>query len=183
MTSKNYIETHQREALEGYRMTEITPTHSPVRAFRLDAPDDEPQMPVLITFTPEGLIIQSQMGPSGSEGNGVLAARGCDLAWFCRVQSQDELLKPFFARKVYQEEAAYRDLLLMSSGSPLDNGVRQLAEDAVALADQGTMMRRLINLGFPMDVVSEVGVDYPLSDAGWICAIHDKFVELRQQVS
>lgn len=183
MTPTSYIEAHQREALEGYLMTEITPLHSPVRAFRLDAPADEPQMPVLITFTPEGLILQSLMGPHGSEGNGVLAARGCDLTWFCQVRTPEELLKPFFARKVYQEEAAYRDLLLLSSGSPLDNGLRTLAEDTAALSDQGTMMRRMLNLGFAMDLISEVGVDYPLGDAGWICAIHEKFIELRQQVS
>lgn len=164
-------------------MTEITPLHSPVRAFRLDAPEDEPQMSVLITFTPEGLIIQGPLGPSGTEGNGVLAARGCDITWFCKVATPEELLKPFFARKVYQEEAAYRDLLLLSSGSPIDNGLRKLAEDTVLLSDQGAMMRRMLDLGFSMEVISEVGVDYPLGDAGWICAIHQKFTELRQQVS
>jgi len=182
MTPKNYVETHQREALLGYQMTEITPLNSPVRAFRLDAPADEPQMSVLITFTPEGLILQGPMGPRGTEGNGVVAAKGCDLNWFCRVESQEELLKAFFALKVYQVEAAYRDLVKMAAGSPLDNRIRTLSEDSKALLDQGVMMRRLLDLGFSMDVASEVGVDYPLDDAGWICAIHDKFVELRLQV-
>jgi hypothetical protein len=184
MTPTTYIEEHQREALEGYQMTEITPPDSPVRAFRLDAPEDEPQMSVLITFTPEGLILQGSMGPSGSEGNGVLATRGCDLVWFCQNHTAEELLKHFFARKVYQPEAAMRDLKLLSSGMPTDpEGLRGMAEDMGLLTDQGMLMKRLRTLGFSIDLASEVGMDYPLDDAGWICAIHRKFVELRQQVS
>jgi len=178
--ARNYLNVDPllREAFANFQLVEITPPQSLVRSFRLDPVKGEPF--VLLTFTPEGLIIQ---GPLGADLKGVFAGKGSDLNWFCKVPTQEALLESFYPCKIYQEEVAYLDLLQMSANSPKGLALCRLAEDTKALSDQGILMRKLLKLGFAMDVISEIGMEYPLQDAGWICAIHAKFVELWLQVS
>ena len=168
----SYISVEQTDTFEDYILEQITPPGSVVQSFRLVSPEEGSKKSVLLTFTPEGITIQGLMGPLGAEGFGVVSQRGASLPWFVSVEKEEELLERFYSHKEYQVEAAERDLIRLN-----------LTVDPGLLHYPNELALELKRLGVPADLMWDVGVDYPLSDAGWICAIQKRFVELRKEVN
>ena len=163
--------------LASYVLQEMTPPGK-VRSFLFRPADwDGKSYHVFITFTPAGIILQ---GPliSGPNGTGLLADRTFD--WFTDVRTPEELL-PEFLQIEWQAEVAARDLIVLASLVP-DSKV---AEKLVTLAKDVEMgelspdglVTQLRTLGFAT-TAHDIGRDYPVDDATWLCAIQLHFSNL-----
>lgn len=177
MPETQYMEYVHQVFLDRFSLREITNSDSTVRAFELYG--GEPDHNILLTFTPQGMSIQGRVGPMGLTGNGVLGGSQCTLEWFLAPKSNEDLLCPFFEHQTYQADVARQGVLNLAAQ---EVGSKQYVlvnlSASSMLEDQGRVITTLLSLGYDIAVSSEIGMAYPLDDAGWICAIQSRFREL-----
>lgn len=145
---------------------------------------------------PEQIIITGDLCPGG---NGILSDFGYGVGWFGRKQSEAYLCSKFIRREWVPERAkealyeALRDTMdtdVQSEGANEDAKVRlDLIEDAIAASDDpcgesaptrsSEAFHEFWNETFG-DSPENEGMDYNPRDAGWLCAIQQRFVECYQ---
>lgn len=175
-----YVRQHMVEALAHHQLDELTPPGSPVRSFRLWSPSLGETLSTLLTFTPEGIVVQGDLRPGE---HGAMSGKECDLEWFEGARTEEEVCEAFL-QETWQAEVAARDLRTLTSPDPAHARALEVFASKVELSgleDEASVRRTLIALGFSPSKYGRVGYDYPLGDAGWLCAIQRRFAALRGQ--
>ena len=169
----SYVVKRMTDVLEAHLLEEVTQSTSPVRSFYLRPPSGGSRRATLLTFTPEGIAIQGDLCP-GTDG---ALAKGFDLAWFEGDVSEEDLCDAFL-KKGFQLLAAARDL--RTSRYAENSYLARLADLAeFGHVDEDHLRRALFEAGLSFQEVDQIGYDFPLDDAGWLCAIQRRFKALR----
>jgi len=171
----SYIADHMRQSLANH---ELTPVQTGVvTAYRMGRPHTR-MMSTLILFTPEGIALMGDLTP---ERHGSISALGYGLDWFAGTLSEDYLCKKFLTTR-WVHELAINELrdprsYLREDITP-ETGAR-LDEIAHELADHGCewVAEQIMDLGFD----NVPGFGYDPGEAGWLCAIQQRFAELYGQ--
>jgi len=181
----SYIEAHMRNSLKGHVLEQVldTPTF---KAFYLKRPGEGRMMSSLILFTPEGIVLMGDLCP---RSHGVPSAFGYGLNWFASHLSEDYLCEKFL-HKVWQEEVAedglaarVRDEEEDAKANPDDKHSFRWKKVKEAWGDWNEKTQQdLYEAMNEQNIESEdmPGYDYHLADAGWLCAIQQRFSELYQ---
>ncbi len=140
-------------------------------------------MSTLITFTPEGIVIQGDLTP-GRNGN--VSCLGYGLGWFRSRLSEDYLCEKFLELGWFPELAA-RDLRRIikeiKAGELLqydDYAVKEMGQLANVCDDGDIGMESFRDDWHTIDddYESTPGWGYNPREKGWLCAIQQRFAEL-----
>lgn len=183
MRPHSYVTPEMTANLASYEVEELSRPGWQARCFLLRPKTwDGKSKYLFLTFTPGGIALQ---GPllCGLRGRGVLSDPGKSFAWFMSDLAETDLL-PTFLDVTWQFEVAERDLRDLAASVPekasfylhLADRLRDECEP-----DEKGLLRILIEQGCPD--FDQVGYDYPLTDAGWLCAAQRRFVEAMRQVN
>lgn len=177
---KTYIEPHMTEALARHELTEL-PSTEQLRHFRLARPGTG-NLSLNIVFGPFGIVLAGDLTIGGPHG--CVGGCGKSVGWFAGQLSEGYLCEKFFRRK-WQAEAAAETLSHPSHMDYLkDEATDEDREELAAIISEledGTMgvegmHDAFIEAGFATDELP--GMDYPRADAGWLCAVQQRFAEL-----
>lgn len=191
---KTLVEKHMATSLKEHFLEEI-PAGEKIRAFYIKR-EGTRMMSTLILFTPEGIVLMGDLCPSK---HGACSAYGYGLDWFASKLSEDYLCEKFL-HHVWQLEVAKENCewqieqaveeakkyRLYEGDGDREDARRSIKEgrrwQAVlkALGDEGTEQACYDEMGDQdlHDGDYLPGYAYPRSDAGWLCAIQQKFSEL-----
>jgi len=197
----SYVEDSMRELLEKHVLEEF-PAGDKIRAFMMKQPEETRMLSMMILFTPEGIVIKGDLCPRPGVCQGVISDFGYGIEWFGRRLTETYLCEKFM-RHIWQKESAAewcRDHAADVEAGEYDHEVsvvrnlsdvtkehrqklaaryKELAnsvecDELMSMYDFG---RELEELKYEMcDGIP--GWDYPLVDAGWLCAIQQRFAEL-----
>ncbi|MDB4278266.1 hypothetical protein N9917_01550 [Deltaproteobacteria bacterium] len=198
-----YIKPHMAPSLERHELTVLLDTEE-VKVYRMARPNDSAYR-VQLTFTPEGIAIQGDVG-LGAAQNGICSRLGKGLGWFRGRLSEDYLCSKFLS-KTWQREVVTRglDSWLSDTQGELETAIKEMmAEDELtreealeeakderenvaawtkiraAWGDE-TSEKEMYEVGSGLltDFWDySLGYDYPLADAGWLCVIQQRFAAL-----
>jgi hypothetical protein len=194
------------EALAGHELTVVLESEK-VKVYRMANPHSS-CFRTQITFTPEGIAIQGDIGMGANQGGVCTVSGYYGLRWFSTGNGlggpkTESYLCEKFLRKTWQHRAAERDLRdwYAQAKEEFAAAWKEAQEDEeppdkteldeyktmeawkTLVADFGdeTSEKELYEMGsehFTDFWDYGVGVDYPLADAGWLVAIHKRFIEL-----
>lgn len=171
MPTTSYIQPHQRQALDEHCLVADPTLPGEHRTFRLVSRGPTPKE-TFVRFTTGGVVIHGDIQPGL---RGVISERGLRMEGFLDLP-EEALCEQFFDMR-WQAEVAERDVLALIPDLPHhSNHLMQVVAgiQAGTLDEQG-LTTALIDLRIPSPVVGGVGYDYPLADAGWLCAIRERF--------
>lgn len=188
----SFVKPHMREQLKDHALEELTKPDAVIRAFRLKPPERTRIMSTLIVFTPEGIVLLGDLKPQG-DTNGVVSVLGYGLDWF-RSQLSERYLCEKFLRKRWQPEAAILELDQMLKDLHAEGDQAETDGERAVLDKREALFRKARHdleicavtspeelgcafRGGGYDFDDLPGYDYPLGDAGWLCAIQEKFAE------
>lgn len=177
------VEPQMVGSLKDHVLEQILDTEK-FQAFRMKRPGHGRNMSTLITFTPEGIVIQGDLTP-GRNGN--VSCIGYGLGWFRGRLSKDYLAEKFLEKNWYAEVAA----------ADLRQHLKEIA-DGVEMAKPGDVekIRELIKrceggdlyvesfrgdleeIYEDWDWESTPGWGYQPIEYAWLYAIQWKFAEL-----
>lgn len=178
-----YIQPHMRECLKAH-ILEPLETGEKVQAFYLKKPGQGRAMSTLILFTPEGIVLQGDLTP-GQNGN--VSTIGYGLNWF-RGELCGSYLCEKFLTKCYVPELVtdklLAEILRQRREGELDQEKARECWDEVECEFE-------FDFSNPSDTykfwTEELGNDdgdgcpgfgYRPGEAGWLCAIQERFAEL-----
>jgi hypothetical protein len=179
----SYVKAHMREALKGHKLSvvSLSATRVGVSVFNMKR-DGTRIMKVQISFTPEGIFIMGDLCPGL---HGVGSALGYGLGWFKGRKSEGYLCEKFLVTGFVAEYAA--DSIEDTLKDPEDydltpDAVKGLREVITHLRDDSSygetrLYDDLCLLDYPTDD-GVPGYGYDPRDAGWLCAIQQRFAEL-----
>jgi hypothetical protein len=192
---KSYIEPHMREALADHELVKVLDqTVEKVGrfvAFTMRRPDGGRIYSVLVTFTPEGIVIQGDI--QVGKHPGIASCVGYGLGWFAGYLSEDYLCSKFLHKEHVPEVASEHLQYILAEGYLDGAEGREEKERAIreALAEWtkyasgpcsdgyafGTFWQDTMN-----NCLDGAGQDYDPGDAGWLCAIQQRFAELYREI-
>lgn len=163
-----------RNALKDHKLVKVQ--DGEVLAFYLRK-EDTLSMSTLLVFTPEGIAMMGDLTP---ERNGSISSRSYGLKWFVGELSESYLCEKFLEQKYVPELA--KQALLNPNGylredadeetiSKLDN----LANIIDSLSTH-ELYEHLTDMGYASECIP--GYGYDPGEAGWLCAIQQKFAAL-----
>ena len=179
----SFVQPHMKKALEDHVLTQVK-TEGPVQMFYLHKKDScvsagilvGREMSTLFLFTPEGIIITGDLCPRACR-RGCISSLGYSLGWFTSSElGEDYLCEKFLERGCYAENV--RQWLEYVSKSDEDMEKRSIAANLLdsAPADDDEASN------FLFDALQQLGEDYDNqaqgyepSDAGWLCALQQRF--------
>lgn len=175
----SYVESHMREALADHVLVPVLDTES-FKGFYLKKPEGGRMMSTLILFTPEGIVFQGDLTP-GRNGN--VSTIGYGLGWFSKELEESYLCGKFLSQefRVDLAQGAMKQSILEHrySGKWSKEHARELW---VNIPDGDEHDGREF-YDYWTDDLNEDGADFPaygfnLAEAGWLCAIQQRFAEL-----
>jgi hypothetical protein len=151
-----------------------------VKAWYLKSPEHGRLMSCLIVFTDEGIAIMGDLVPTQ---NGVISSYGYGVQWFTGHLSEDYLCEKFLAKEFVPElaEQSFKESLLYARRQgDLDKEESREAWDKIESLHDELGPDRFYALYWDTfdDSPDTCGYDYNPGDAGWLCAIQQKFSEL-----
>lgn len=161
-------------------------------SFYLRESDDSRHMSTLISFTPEGIVLQGDLTPS-QPGN--VSVLGYGVGWFGSKKSPYYLAEKFLSR-CYEEDRAekeYREYLTDMANDAWETRDIDLIQKARKLRDFVEDEWDIFRSGYHLhDSLSDFdyslvddgipwGWDYPSSDFCWLAAIQKRFSEVYQE--
>lgn len=181
----SFVTTSMKESLKDHVLEEALPPEKGFLAYYMKRPGDGRIMSTLIVFTPEGIAILGDLTP---ERHGSISAFGYGVGWFGSDKSEYYLCEKFLSKE-WQVEVAQRWCKehleeLQVEGKVEGKPVEDLDEWEELLSqlqgrcgemDCGKFQRALYDMGYE---VEDEGFEYPLREAGWLCAIQQRFAEL-----
>jgi hypothetical protein len=182
---KTYVKQHMRESLRDHVLTPVLEDEATgISVWNLHR-EGTRIMKVQVTFTPEGIFIMGDLCP-GLYGVG--SALGYGIGWFGSQKSEGYLCEKFLTREWVPEYAAeeVEDILKVPEDYGLTpDAVEGLRMVVAALRDDTsyseTRLYDDLDLAeYPLDD-GVPGYGYEPSDAGWLCAIQQRFAELYAQ--
>ncbi len=173
-----YVKDNMRRDLAGHELKLVSRTED-VTAFYLKAPGTR-MMSTLLLFTPEGIVLQGDLTP---ERKGSLSDLGYGPGWFAGKLSEGYLCEKFLEHKWVPERAA--EELRDPDGQYLSDRSDNIRRDVLLIADSigdgdlgvEALHEDLTVLGFDMGD-GPPGITWDPSEAGWLCAIQQRFAEL-----
>jgi hypothetical protein len=181
----SYVTEQMRKSLENHVLELIQ--YGAVTAYYLKDPAHGRMMSTLVTFSPEGITISGDLTPNRS---GLVSAYGYGIGWFGSDKSEGYLCEKFLDKQ-YVHEAAQDEL------RDADSHWRQI-DGALPTAEEKEQLERLDEIIEALDehdaewLISELedagyvvddgppGYTYEPHEAGWLCAIQQRFAELYQ---
>ena len=173
-----YVQPHMRDSFKNHRLELLS--SGKITAFYMKEPNTR-MMGVLIVFTPEGIAILGDLTP---ERHGTVSCYGYGLYWFASHLSEDYLCEKFLEKKWVPEYAAetlrdsyFRENLSAEKCEELDKIANTI--------DGGEVDARFLHEGlcdlelYHGDLLP--GYGYAPAEAGWLCAIQQKFSELHAE--
>jgi len=169
----SYVEPHMKAALDKHSLAEI-PCGGECRMFRMSKPNTRTYL-VQILFTPEGIALMGDIRIGG--GNGIVSGHGYGFDWFCGELGEDYLCEKFLPKvwvpehdakwcreEAKEEESPEKKKELLRLADGLEHG--EISEEDIRIAFEG--------MGY------DAGPDYTYDpvDAGWLCAVQQRFVQL-----
>ena len=178
---KTCIEPHMRSSLAGHVLTPLVRDEAAgIEVWRMARPGTR-TMSVQIAGTPEGICLMGDLHP-GPHHNGCCSVFGLDLHWFSLEISEDYLCSKFLPLTWVPAyaAAALEDWASSPSGHGLaGDKVEEIMDLADFMRGHGCDERQfheaLADLGV-RGVDPEYG--YRHEDAGWLCAIQERFSAL-----
>ena len=185
----SYIKPDMKDSLKDHVLERVLDTEK-FQSFYMKRPGQGRMMSTLLVFTPEGIVIMGDLCPSG---HGAISVYGKGIKWFIGTLSEGYLCEKFLQR-VWQRDAAVEGLkeevkaeAQEAEENPDDQDAKKLPwkkilEEWTACGDEGSE-QDLYGLMWKHDLDTSDGApgyDYPRSDAGWLCAIQQRFAELYQ---
>lgn len=174
----SFVTAAMKESLKDHVLEEALPFGNGFLAYYMNRPGKGRMMSTLIVFTPEGIAILGDLTP---ERHGSISAYGYGVGWFGSDKSEYYLCEKFLTRE-WQCEVAERWCEEHLKELKADGPVENLEEWGQLLLDLqggemdcGEFQRTLYDIEYE---VEDEGFEYPLKDAGWLCAIQQKFAEL-----
>lgn len=176
-----YIQPHMRESLAGHVLETVLESEK-IRAYYMKRPGHGRMMSTLILFTPEGIVLQGDLTPAQ---NGNVSCLGYGLDWFSGQLSEGYLCSKFLTH-VFVPDYARRglrdEILEQRRDGRLEKDKARELWDSVHVSDdfQGPSQvyefwtDELLN----MDSEGCPGYGYEPGEAGWLCAIQQRFAEL-----
>lgn len=175
-------------SLAGHLLREMTHRDDPVRSFLIASPDwDGKNDHALVTFTSEGVVLQGPL-VIGTEADGMVSEPGKTLEWFEGVLTEDDVCGVFLHER-WQHTVAERDLRVLAEREEYPPGKREFLLSLAEQLSQGIGSRESLVFalrtrgGIEPHLSTKVGVDYPMPEAGWLCAVQQKFAQLRRELS
>ena len=173
-TAKSYVKGHMREALANH-VLEVLCDAERVKAFRMRRPEGGSFYLVDIVFIPTGIGIA---GDITLDHNGAWSREAKDLAWFRTEHSEDYLCSKFLP-KVWVPEICAQVIREWASDADCEHreALYEIAKGIIdGELDRSDAYRDLSEIGYGDDGIP--GYDYDPGDAGWLCAIQQRFREL-----
>lgn len=135
---------------------------------------------VQISFTPEGIAIQGDIGFGANQG-GVCSTGGYGRGWFAKPLAEGYLAEKFLARAWHADLALEEvaDWLDLDSDVSHGEGLRELAEKLKSGGiDNEYDLYQFISTELPdyLDQIPGYGRDP--GETGWLAAVHKRFVQL-----
>lgn len=166
--------------LSEYMLREVTLPTSYTRSFLLTPIlwDGENQH-ALIPFTVEGIVLQGPL-VLGIEAKGMVSESKKTLDWFHSELTEDEVCEAFLHQR-WQYTVAERDLRVLAGREQYSPGKQEFLRglaDRIARCegDRNSLTLTLRTTGgIDFVLAGQVGVDYPMPEAGWLCAIQRRF--------
>lgn len=183
----SYVTDQMRKALANHRLELVQ--EGPVTAYYLKDPTEGRMMSTLVLFSPEGIVLQGDLTP---ERNGTVSCYGYGIGWFGSPKSEDYLCEKFLEKRFVQEAAItelkdpdsyWRDLSGIETGEwyrrieRLDEIIDDLESDG---HEAEWLIGELEDAGCVVDDWPP-GWTYEPREAGWLCAIQQRFAELYQE--
>lgn len=157
-----------------------------VQAYYFKRPGQGRMMSTLILFTPEGIVLQGDLTP-GQNGN--VSCLGYGSGWFSSQLSEDYLCSKFLSKVFVRDYAerglrieilqARRDHMLSKERARELWGETGLPDDSTAPSEAYRLWTEELHYedgdGCP-------GYGYAPVEAGWLCAIQQRFAQLFNEV-
>ena len=193
-----YSQPNMVDSLKDHVLTEYQSTER-IRHFRLAVPDGhrlQGHYWVHLLFTPIGIVVGGDLLGRGAVGGG---GKDYGVDWFsCRLD-EHYLCSKFFS-DVWQKEVAVKDVRAIAKDhrdgewdpSKLDGipdilawreakwrAFMRIADDVEGLVieEPFDFVETLRREGWRCDGGDVPGYDFPLNDAGWLCAIQQRFAQ------
>lgn len=177
------VKPHMMKDLKDHVLEQILDTEK-FRAFRMRQPGQGRIMSTLITFTPEGIVIQGDLTP-GRNGN--VSCLGYDIGWF-RGRLSEGYLAEKFLEKGWHSEVAATDLRFVLKEIAAGNeeakpGDVEEIQDLIKRCEDGDLGDESFRDAWELiykdwDWEWSLGWGYKPSEHMWLCAIQQKFAEL-----
>lgn len=184
MTSKTYVNEAQRETLE-HHVLDVHVDTQQLKAWYLRDPRREVGRinSVMILATREGIVITGDLCPGV---NGALNACGYDIEWFARCRTSDEgYVCSKFLRRTFVPEIGAPELRRRIVEHRRSAGIgKETARDAYDEAGSALDFRELsaeraYDIACRADIeFDSLGYDWDPVEAGWLCAIQQRFATL-----
>ncbi len=177
------VEPHMMESLKDHVLEQVLDTEK-FQAFFMKRPGDGRMMSTLITFTPEGIVIQGDLRP-GRNGN--VSCGGYGLGWFRGRLSEDYLAEKFLDKSWYPEVAAadLRQYLkeVADGNETAKPGDVEEIQDLIRRCEDGDLGHESFRDAWELiykdwDWEWSLGWGYKPDEHMWLCAIQWKFAEL-----
>lgn len=177
----SYVTPYMREALKDHVLEAVLDADQ-FKAFYLKRPGLGRMMSTLIIFSPEGIVLQGDLTP---ETNGTVSCFGYGFGWFSGQLSEHYLCSKFLQTTFvadYAMDGLKEEILRMRRERELDKDkARELWHSVYVSGDfQGPQQV----YDFWMDELGQgdsegcPGYGYEPGEAGWLCAIQQRFAEL-----
>jgi len=169
-----------KEALKDHILEEL-PGSDQLKAFYLKKPGEGRMLSTLFVFTPEGIVVMGDLCPGGPRNQGSISVYNYGLAWFSTELSEHYMCGKFLG-EVWQSEVALgwvRDNRkeLVAEGISQDDLIQLEASLEGGEMSEQDFRQDLEAAGYECDD-GVPGYDYDLDEAGWLCALQQRFSEL-----
>lgn len=201
-----YVQPHMAAGLQDHVLTQafaVSTDRVKLWVFRLRPPDGSRLMGCEVMFTSEGIVILGDLTPTR---RGVISDLGYGLGWFGSTKSEDYLCSKFLTAGWHQELVGPKldervadaerelaaDIAAALAATVADEDPEEPDDHYVKNRDAWKKIRAFWNSDetsqkelheFASDLISdfwdeEIGHGYKPSDAGWLCAIQQRFAAL-----
>jgi hypothetical protein len=160
------LQDHQLEIVQDGKVT----------VYYLKKPGDGRMMSTMLIFSPEGIVLIGDLTP---QMNGSISSYGYGIDWFASRLSEDYLCEKFL-HKQWQVALAKETMQSDWWQDDLTPQQKEGVEEIIHwMEDHGWewLYNELLDLGIVCDD-GVPGYGYVPHEAGWLCAIQQKFVEL-----
>lgn len=171
----SYVEPHMKKSMEEMKLTQLN--FRPLEMFYLKR-EGTGTLRTLIIFTKEGIVLTGDVMLGLNPSGGIVSQLGYGSDWFSSNLSEDYLCQKFLP-KVWVSELAKKHMeYMLREDTDLDVEQRVSIEDAIRhqVYDSSYEFGQWWDNTFS-DGPEDIGYGYDPSDAGWLCAIQQRFRE------
>lgn len=180
----SYVQDYMKEDLKDHVFIPLLGCNRPgtqVQGGYLQRPGTSRMMSTLILFTPEGIALMGDLTP---ERNGSISACGYGEQWFKGQLSEGYLCEKFLDKKFSPKRALAslrREILdARREGTLTNKEARDAWGNVDGWGDEFFTVQDYENLYFNVfeNHPQEAPMDYDEGEAGWLCAIQQRYHQI-----